>query len=50
MARLNEPKELLLEDIRILMSSHAELEREYNSGGVDSKTSSWKELIGYILS
>ena len=50
MARLNEPEELLPENIRILMSSYAESEREYNSGGVDSKTSSRKELIGYILS
>jgi hypothetical protein len=50
MARLNKPKELLPENIRILMSSYAELEREYNSKGVDLKTSSQKELIGYILS
>jgi hypothetical protein len=32
------------------MSSYAESEREYNSEGVDLKTSSRKELIGYILS
>jgi hypothetical protein len=50
MARLNEPEELLPENIRILMSSYAESEREYNNGGVDPKTSSQKELIGYILS
>jgi hypothetical protein len=50
MARLNEPKELLPENIQILMSSHAELEREYNSEGVNPKTSFWKELISYILS
>jgi hypothetical protein len=50
MARLNEPKELSPKNIRILMSSHAELEREYDSRGVDLKTSSRKELISYILS
>jgi hypothetical protein len=50
MARLNEPKELLLKDIRIPMSSYAKSEREYNSEGVDPKTSSRKELIRYILS
>jgi hypothetical protein len=50
MARLNEPEELLPEDIRIPMSSHAESEREYDGGGVDPKTSSRKELISYILS
>jgi hypothetical protein len=49
MARLNKPKELLLEDIRILMSSHAKSEKEYNSKGVNHKTSSQKELINYIL-
>jgi hypothetical protein len=38
MARLNEPKELSLENIRILMSFYAELEREYNSEEVDLKT------------
>jgi hypothetical protein len=38
MARLNEPKELLPEDIQIPMSSYAKLEREYNSEGVDLKT------------
>jgi hypothetical protein len=32
------------------MSSHAKSEREYNSEGVDLKTFSRKELIGYILS
>jgi hypothetical protein len=50
MARLNKPKELLPEDIRILMSSYAKSEREYNSREVNLKTSSWKELISYILS
>jgi hypothetical protein len=50
MARLNEPEELPSENIRISMSSHAESEREYDGGGVDLKTSSRKELIGYILS
>jgi hypothetical protein len=50
MARLNKPEELSLEDIRILMSSHAKLEKEYNSEEVDLKTSSQKELISYILS
>jgi hypothetical protein len=50
MVRLNEPEELLPENIRILMSSHAKSEREYNSREVDLKTSSWKELIDYILS
>ena len=50
MARLNEPEELLPENIWILMSSYAESEREYDGGGVDPKTSSRKELIGYILS
>jgi hypothetical protein len=40
MARLNEPKELLLKNIQILMSSHAKSEREYNSKGVNFKTSS----------
>jgi hypothetical protein len=50
MARLNKPEELSPENIRILMSSYAELEREYDSEGVDLKTSSWKELISYILS
>ena len=40
MARLNEPEELPPENIRILMSSHAESEREYNSEEVDPKTSS----------
>jgi hypothetical protein len=32
------------------MFSHAKSEREYNSGEVDLKTSSRKELISYILS
>jgi hypothetical protein len=50
MARLNEPEELPPENIRIPMSSHAKSEREYDSGGVNPKTSSWKELISYILS
>jgi hypothetical protein len=50
MARLNKPKELSPENIQILMSSHAKSEREYNSKGVDLKTSSRKELIDYILS
>jgi hypothetical protein len=40
MARLNEPKELPPENIRILMSSHAESEREYDGKEVDLKTSS----------
>jgi hypothetical protein len=50
MARLNEPEELSPENIRILMFSHAKSEKEYNSEGVDPKTSSQKELISYILS
>jgi hypothetical protein len=50
MARLNKPKELSPENIRIPMFSYAELEREYNGKGVDFKTSSRKELISYILS
>jgi hypothetical protein len=50
MARLNETKELLPENIWILMSSHAKSEREYNSKKVNLKTSSQKELISYILS
>jgi hypothetical protein len=49
MARLNEPKELLLEDIWILMFSYAKSKREYNSKEVDLKTFSQKELISYIL-
>jgi hypothetical protein len=40
MARLNEPEELLLEDIQILMFFYAKSEREYDSGGVDLKISS----------
>jgi hypothetical protein len=32
------------------MFSHAESEREYNSEGVNPKTSFQKELISYILS
>jgi hypothetical protein len=40
MARLNKPEELLPEDIWIPMSSHAKSEKEYNSEGVDLKTSS----------
>jgi hypothetical protein len=39
MTRLNKPEELLLEDIRILMFSYVKLEKEYNSKGVDLKTS-----------
>jgi hypothetical protein len=50
MARLNKPEELSPENIRILMFSHAKSEREYDSKGVNLKTSSRKELIGYILS
>jgi hypothetical protein len=50
MARLNEPEELSPKDIRIPMSSHAESEKEYDDRGVDPKTFSRKELIGYILS
>jgi hypothetical protein len=38
MARLNEPKELPPKNIRILMSSYAKLEREYNSKEVNLKT------------
>jgi hypothetical protein len=38
MARLNELEELSPEDIRILMSSYAESEKEYDSEGVNLKT------------
>jgi hypothetical protein len=40
MVRLNKPEELLPENIRIPMFSYAESEKEYNSEGVDLKTSS----------
>jgi hypothetical protein len=50
MARLNEPEELSPENIWIPMSSYAKSEKEYDSEEVDLKTSSWKELISYILS
>jgi hypothetical protein len=40
MTRLNKPKELSSENIWILMSSYAKSEKEYNSKGVDLKTSS----------
>jgi hypothetical protein len=40
MARLNKPEELSPENIRILMSSYAESEREYDGGGVNLKISS----------
>jgi hypothetical protein len=50
MAKLNKTEELLPKDIRILMSSYAKSEKEYNNKGVDLKTSSQKELISYILS
>jgi hypothetical protein len=49
MAKLNKPKELLPENIRIPMFFYAESEREYNSEEVDLKTFSQKELISYIL-
>jgi hypothetical protein len=32
------------------MFSYTKSEKEYNSEGVDFKTSFWKELISYILS
>jgi hypothetical protein len=38
MARLNKPKELLPENIWILMSFYTKSEREYNSKEVNLKT------------
>jgi hypothetical protein len=37
MARLNKPKELLLKNIRILMSFYAKSEKEYNNKEVNPK-------------
>jgi hypothetical protein len=49
MARLNKPEELSPKNIWILMFFYAKSEKKYDSKGVDLKTSSWKELISYIL-
>jgi hypothetical protein len=49
MIRLNKPKELLLKDIWILMSSYAKSEKEYNNKRVNFKIFSRKKLISYIF-